>query len=83
MKKIWIILGVIVLVLFMTFGWYTGGYNKAIAKDEEGKAHVTEVLCKGCGSCRASCPEKAICAPHFTIEQIVAEIKAMARKEAA
>jgi heterodisulfide reductase subunit A len=54
----------------------------AIAKDEEGIAHVTEVLCKGCGSCRASCPERAILAPHFTMEQIVAEIKAMAQKEA-
>jgi heterodisulfide reductase subunit A len=53
----------------------------AIAKDEEGKAVVTEVLCKGCGSCRASCPEKAIIAPHFTMNQIIAEIKAMAQKE--
>lgn len=54
----------------------------AIVKDEEGKACVTEVLCKGCGSCRASCPERAITAPHFTLNQIVAEIKAMAQKEA-
>ncbi|MEE9150648.1 MAG: CoB--CoM heterodisulfide reductase iron-sulfur subunit A family protein [Thermoplasmata archaeon] len=54
----------------------------AIVKDEEGKANVTEVLCKGCGSCRASCPERAITAPHFTLNQIVAEIKAMAQKEA-
>jgi heterodisulfide reductase subunit A len=53
----------------------------AIAKDEEGKAAVTEVLCKGCGSCRASCPEKAILAPHFTMEQIIAEIKVMTKKE--
>jgi heterodisulfide reductase subunit A len=55
----------------------------AIAKDEEGKALVTEVLCKGCGSCRASCPERAITAPHFTMDQIVAAIKAMAMKEVA
>jgi heterodisulfide reductase subunit A-like polyferredoxin len=53
----------------------------AIAKDEEGKATVTEVLCKGCGSCRASCPEKAILAPHFTMEQIIAEIRVMTKKE--
>jgi heterodisulfide reductase subunit A len=52
----------------------------AIAKDDEGKASVTEVLCKGCGSCRASCPERAISAPHFTLDQIVAAIKAMALK---
>jgi heterodisulfide reductase subunit A len=55
----------------------------AIAKDEEGKASVTEVLCKGCGSCRASCPERAITAPHFTLDQIVAEIKAAVQKEVA
>jgi heterodisulfide reductase subunit A len=53
----------------------------AIAKDDEGKAAVTAVLCKGCGSCRASCPERAILAPHFTMEQIMAEIKVMTRKE--
>ncbi len=53
----------------------------AIAKDEEGKAFVTEVLCKGCGSCRASCPERAISAPHFTLDQIVAGIRAMAQRE--
>jgi heterodisulfide reductase subunit A len=53
----------------------------AISKDEEGKATVTDVLCKGCGSCRASCPEKAILAPHFTMNQIIAEIRAMAQKE--
>jgi heterodisulfide reductase subunit A len=52
----------------------------AIAKDDEGKAFVTEVLCKGCGSCRASCPEKAVTAPHFTIDQIIAEIRAIAQK---
>ena len=38
MKKVWIILGVIVLVIIMAFSWYKGGYNKDIAKDEEVKS---------------------------------------------
>jgi len=43
MKKIWIILGVIAVVLIMAFGWYKGGYNKAIAKDEEVKSAWAQV----------------------------------------
>ena len=43
MKKVWIILGVILLVIIMAFGWYKGGYNKAIAKDEEVKSAWSQV----------------------------------------
>jgi heterodisulfide reductase subunit A len=49
----------------------------AIRFDEEGKAEVINVLCKGCGTCRAACPELAIKAPHFTMEEILAQINAI------
>jgi heterodisulfide reductase subunit A len=35
------------------------------------------VVCKGCGTCAASCPEKAINISCFTDEQINAQIKAV------
>ncbi len=53
----------------------------AITKREDGKAEVTSALCKGCGVCRASCPELAITLPHFTIEQLLAEIAAVSTGE--
>jgi heterodisulfide reductase subunit A len=49
----------------------------AISKTEDGKAEVTGALCKGCGVCRASCPELAITLPHFTLDQLIAEIMAV------
>jgi len=30
-------------------------------------------MCKGCGTCAASCPERAIKIYHFTDEQIAAQ----------
>ncbi|UCE75274.1 MAG: FAD-dependent oxidoreductase [Methanomassiliicoccales archaeon] len=52
----------------------------AITKKEDGKAEVTPALCKGCGVCRASCPELAIMLPHFTIDQLLAEISAVSEE---
>ncbi|MEE9150719.1 MAG: 4Fe-4S binding protein, partial [Thermoplasmata archaeon] len=49
----------------------------AISKREDGKAEVTTAICKGCGVCRASCPENAVMIPHFTNEQMIAQICAM------
>ncbi len=43
MKKIWIVLGIVFLVLIMSFGWYKSGYNQAIAKDEEVKSAWAQV----------------------------------------
>ena len=43
MKQIWIILGIVLLVLVMSFGWYKNGYNNAIAKDEEVKTAWAQV----------------------------------------
>ena len=48
----------------------------AVEKDEKGVARVTEALCKGCGVCGASCPEKAIVMHHFTDEQILTQVLA-------
>ncbi len=49
----------------------------AISIRENGKAEVTTALCKGCGVCRASCPEIAVSVPHFTNDQMIAQICAM------
>jgi heterodisulfide reductase subunit A len=39
------------------------------------RTSVSDVLCKGCGVCAASCPSSAITARHFTDAQIVAEVR--------
>lgn len=43
MKKIWIILGVFLVVAIMLFSWFKNGYNQAIAKDEEVKSGWAQV----------------------------------------
>jgi len=51
----------------------------AIGVDEEkGKAYVTEALCKGCGSCASGCPARATTVKHFTEDQILAQVAAIA-----
>ncbi|KKL14806.1 hypothetical protein LCGC14_2511950, partial [marine sediment metagenome] len=42
-------------------------------------AQVMPASCKGCGCCAAGCPEKAISMQHFTDEQILAQVKALAQ----
>jgi heterodisulfide reductase subunit A len=49
---------------------------KAINKNEEDEIIITQVLCKGCGVCGATCPNEAIVIRHFTNDQILAEIHA-------
>lgn len=39
-------------------------------------ARVREILCKGCGTCVASCPALAITAAYYSDEQILPSIKA-------
>jgi len=39
---------------------------------------INEVLCKGCGACAVACPTNAISIRHFTREQILAEVEALA-----
>jgi heterodisulfide reductase subunit A len=40
------------------------------------RAHVIEALCHGCGTCAASCPQKAIAPYQFTDDQVYSEIEA-------
>jgi heterodisulfide reductase subunit A len=42
-------------------------------------ARVNEALCKGCGTCVATCPAGAITGQHFTDEQIYAQIEGLFR----
>jgi heterodisulfide reductase subunit A len=54
----------------------------AIERDKEQKiSKVVEVLCKGCGTCSATCPKNAITMKHFTNDQLIAQISAMAEEE--
>jgi len=53
----------------------------AISFDEEKKVSVVnEVLCKGCGTCGSACPTGAICAQHFTDQQILSQINGLLDK---
>lgn len=50
-----------------------------VEKGEKGrKAKVISASCKGCGACGAGCPQKAITMRHFTNDQLVAEVVALA-----
>jgi heterodisulfide reductase subunit A len=57
---------------------YLCPYGAIEMKEKDGKlvAHVIEALCKGCGACGAACPTKAIIMGHFTMEEILAQVKA-------
>ena len=45
--------------------------------DAARRAHVERVHCRGCGTCAAACPTGAVSAPHFTGEELAAEISAL------
>jgi heterodisulfide reductase subunit A len=51
----------------------------SIEETEKGrKAKVIAASCKGCGACGAGCPQMAITMSHFTNEQLVAQLVALA-----
>ena len=43
MKKIWIILGVIVVIVILAFSWFRRGYDTAIALDQQVKSSWAQV----------------------------------------
>jgi len=50
-----------------------------IEETEKGrKAKVIAASCKGCGACGAGCPQMAITMQHFTDEQLLAQVIALA-----
>lgn len=48
------------------------------SQDGTRRAQVVVAQCKGCGTCGAACPSGAISMNHFTDEQILAQIEALA-----
>jgi len=53
----------------------------SLVKCEDGKlrSEIDPALCKGCGVCTAACPSKAITLHEFTYEQVLAQIRTIAR----
>ena len=54
---------------------------KAIRVQETEKGRIAKVIaasCKGCGMCGAGCPQRAITMRHFTDEQLLAQVTALA-----
>lgn len=43
MKSIWIILGAVVFLGMMAFGWYQGGYNQIVSLDQQVKSNWAQV----------------------------------------
>ncbi|MFZ5811252.1 MAG: 4Fe-4S binding protein, partial [Thermodesulfobacteriota bacterium] len=56
--------------------WQVCPYG-AIGQDEKGFAKVNEVLCKGCGTCVASCRSGAPNLRGFTKTEVMAQITAL------
>jgi heterodisulfide reductase subunit A len=50
---------------------------QAINQDEKGLAVVNEALCKGCGTCVASCRSGAPNLKGFTTQDVMAQIEAL------
>ena len=56
------------------------GAIELVEVDGKRRAKVNEAKCKGCGVCTAACPSKAITLHGFTYEQVLAQIKTLARR---
>jgi heterodisulfide reductase subunit A-like polyferredoxin len=46
--------------------------------NEEGVAYIEPAACQGCGICASACPRKAIKLQHYSDEQVVAKLDALA-----
>ncbi|WP_456327454.1 FAD-dependent oxidoreductase [Archaeoglobus sp.] len=44
------------------------------------RAEINSALCKGCGVCAAACPSKAIKLHGFTFEQVLAQVRTLAKR---
>jgi heterodisulfide reductase subunit A len=54
----------------------------ALEYDEKDKImRVNDVMCKGCGSCASACPTGAILMRHFNLNQLLAQIGGLIKKE--
>jgi len=56
-----------------------GAISLVETEDGKKKSEINPALCKGCGVCTAACPSKAITLHGFTYEQVLAQIKTIAR----
>ena len=56
-----------------------GAISLVEAEDGKKKSEINPALCKGCGVCTAACPSKAITLHGFTYEQVLAQIRTIAR----
>ena len=54
------------------------GAPRVSLKDGVPVSSVNEAMCKGCGTCSVVCPTGAISVRHFTREEILAEVEALA-----
>jgi LemA protein len=43
MNKLWIVLGVLVVIAFMAFGWYQSGYNQMVGLNQQVKSSWAQV----------------------------------------
>src|SRR5208337_2919936 len=50
-------------------------YNAIEFEESRNASHVITALCKGCGTCVASCPAGIITGAHFNNQQVFAEIE--------
>ncbi len=55
------------------------GAIELVEKNGRRVSHINEAKCKGCGVCTAACPSKAITLHGFTFEQVLAQIRALAK----
>jgi heterodisulfide reductase subunit A len=54
------------------------GAIEVVTKEGRRVAQTIAASCKGCGVCGASCPQEAITMRHFTNEQIISQVRALA-----